>query len=104
MLPCPAGQAAPEGSMKAAPTREAWPAQKGGMMNTAPQRLGPYQLHKRLARGGMGEVWKAFDPHLRRYVAIKLLLADLRNDPDFVTRFGREAQLVASLRHPNIVP
>jgi eukaryotic-like serine/threonine-protein kinase len=74
------------------------------MMNTAPQRLGPYELHKRLARGGMGEVWKAFDPHLRRYVAIKLLLADLRNDPDFVTRFGREAQLVASLRHPNIVP
>jgi len=51
----------------------------------------------------MGEVWKAFDTQLERYVAVKLLRADLQSDPDFVTRFEREAVLVAALRHPNIV-
>ena len=66
-------------------------------------RLGKYELLERLGRGGMGEVWKAHDTQLRRYVAIKLLHADLQANPDFVTHFMREAQLVASLRHPNIV-
>lgn len=72
-------------------------------MNTGPQRLGKYELHTHLARGGMGEVWKAFDTELRRYVAIKLLHADLQSDPNFTTRFEHEAQLIASLHHPNIV-
>ena len=67
------------------------------------ERLGKYELLERLGRGGMGEVWKARDTQLRRYVAIKLLHADLQANPDFVTHFMREAQLVASLRHPNIV-
>lgn len=67
------------------------------------ERLGKYELLERLGRGGMGEVWKARDTELRRYVAIKLLHADLQANPDFVTHFMREAQLVASLRHPNIV-
>jgi serine/threonine protein kinase len=67
------------------------------------ERLGKYELLERLGRGGMGEVWKARDTQLRRYVAIKLLHADLEANPDFVTHFMREAQLVASLRHPNIV-
>jgi serine/threonine protein kinase len=51
----------------------------------------------------MAEVWKAFDPQLRRHVAIKLMLTELREDPDFLVRFEREARLVASLDHPNIV-
>lgn len=51
----------------------------------------------------MAEVWKAFDPRLKRYVAIKYLHANLRDDPSFATRFIREAQAVASLRHPNII-
>ncbi|MBV9231490.1 MAG: serine/threonine protein kinase, partial [Chloroflexi bacterium] len=68
-----------------------------------PQQLGKYILYERLGRGGMAEVWKALDTQLRRYVAIKILRADLRNDPQFSTRFLREAQVVASLRHPNIV-
>src|SRR5215467_2005926 len=72
-------------------------------MREKPQYLGKYELQERLGRGGMGEVWKAFDPQLRRYVAIKVLNADLRAEPDFVARFTREAQLVASLHHPNIV-
>jgi len=67
------------------------------------EQLGKYELLERLGRGGMGEVWKARDTELRRYVAIKLLHADLQANPDFVTHFMREAQLVASLRHSNIV-
>jgi len=51
----------------------------------------------------MAEVWKAFDTQLQRFVAIKLLHANLQADPDFITRFTREAQMVAVLRHPNIV-
>ena len=70
---------------------------------TTSQRLGKYELQERLGRGGMGEVWKAHDTQLRRYVAIKLLLADLQTNPNFVTHFTREAQFVASLHHPNIV-
>jgi eukaryotic-like serine/threonine-protein kinase len=72
-------------------------------MRIEPRNLGKYELQERLGRGGMGEVWKAFDPQLRRYVAIKVLNADLREEPDFVARFTHEAQLVASLHHPNIV-
>jgi serine/threonine protein kinase len=51
----------------------------------------------------MGEVWKARDTQLQRYVAIKLMHADLQGSPDFVAHFTREARLVAALRHPNIV-
>ena len=69
----------------------------------APQQLGKYQLHERLGRGGTSDVWKALDTQLQRYVAIKILSADLRSDPQFSTRFLREAQGIASLHHPNIV-
>ena len=72
-------------------------------MSTDIQQLGKYELRERLGQGGMAEVWKAYDKQLRRYVAIKLLHADLRTDPDFMNRFVREARVVASLHHPNIV-
>src|SRR5579884_3119621 len=72
-------------------------------MSTEPRRLGKYELRERLARGGQGEVWKAFDPQLRRYVAIKQLHANLQSDPGFVSRFEREARFIAALHHPNIV-
>ncbi len=72
-------------------------------MSTLPQQLGKYELRERLGRGGMAEVWKAYDNQLRRFVAIKILHADLQNDPSFITRFEREAQVIASLHHPNIV-
>ncbi|GAC1349591.1 MAG: hypothetical protein NVS4B7_09320 [Ktedonobacteraceae bacterium] len=72
-------------------------------MSMAPRRLGKYELQQLLGRGGMAEVWKALDTQLQRYVAIKLLHANLQTDPDFVTRFTREAQIIAALRHPNIV-
>ncbi len=66
------------------------------------ERFGKYELRESLGHGGMGEVWKAFDTQLHRYVAIKVLHAD-RQNPDFVAQFMHEARLVASLRHPNIV-
>jgi serine/threonine protein kinase len=72
-------------------------------MSTNLRRLGKYELRERLGRGGMAEVWKAFDPQLKRFVAIKILHADLQADPSFVARFEREAQAIASLHHPNIV-
>src|SRR2546423_9650290 len=72
-------------------------------MSTSTQRLGKYELRERLGRGGMAEVWKALDTQLQRYVALKILHADLQNDPSFITRFEREAQVIASLHHPNIV-
>jgi len=72
-------------------------------MSMEPRRLGKYELRERLARGGQGEVWKAFDPQLRRYVAIKQLHANFQSDPDFTSRFEREGRFIASLHHPNIV-
>src|SRR5437763_6576532 len=72
-------------------------------MSTDLRRLGKYALQQRLGRGGMAEVWKALDTQLQRYVALKLLHADLQADPDFITRFERETRVVASLYHPNIV-
>jgi len=67
------------------------------------RRLGKYEFQERLGHGGMAEVWKARDTQLQRFVAIKLLHANLQADPEFVARFQREAQAIASLRHPNIV-
>jgi eukaryotic-like serine/threonine-protein kinase len=72
-------------------------------MSTHPQRLGKYELLEQLGYGGMAEVRKALDTHLQRLVAIKLLHANLKEDPHFIVRFEREAQLIASLHHPNIV-
>ena len=72
-------------------------------MSIEPRRLGKYELRERLARGGQGEVWKAFDLQLQRFVAIKQLNANLQDDPDFIARFEREARFIASLHHPNIV-
>ncbi len=73
------------------------------MSTTGPHRLDKYELRERLGRGGMAEVWKAFDTQLQRYVAIKILHADLQQDPSFISRFEREARLIASLHHSNIV-
>ncbi|GHO88943.1 protein kinase domain-containing protein [Dictyobacter formicarum] len=73
-------------------------------MNSAlPQRLDKYELIERLGHGGVAEVWKALDTQLQRYVAIKMLHPNLREDPHFIARFQREAQLIAALHHPNIV-
>ena len=63
-----------------------------------------YTIIDKIAEGGMGVVYKAKDPVLGRSVAIKLLSKDLLQDDEFLFRFEQEAQLVASLEHPYIVP
>src|SRR6187549_1197424 len=65
-------------------------------------RVGPYQVVGKLGEGGMGEVYKARDTKLNRDVAIKVLPESFALDADRVARFTREAQVLASLNHPNI--
>ncbi len=67
------------------------------------QSLGKYRILEPLGRGGMAQVYRAYHPQLDRYVAVKVLRSDLVEDDEFLTRFRREAQSVANLRHPNIV-
>ena len=64
--------------------------------------LGAYEILTLLGSGGMGEVYRARDTKLNRDVAIKVLLPAVANDPDRLARFSREAQVLASLNHPNI--
>src|SRR6188472_1823214 len=64
--------------------------------------LGPYQILEPLGRGGMGEVYRARDNKLGRDVAIKVLPEDHARDADRLARFQREAQVLASLNHPNV--
>jgi len=64
--------------------------------------MGPYEILLPLGAGGMGEVYRARDSKLNRDVAIKVLSAPLANDADYMARFQREAQILASLNHPNI--
>jgi len=72
------------------------------MTLTAGARLGPYEIQAPLGAGGMGEVYRARDTRLGRDVAIKVLPEALAADPERMARFEREAQLLASLNHPNI--
>src|SRR5215469_3365727 len=65
-------------------------------------KLGPYEIVGMLGAGGMGEVYRARDSRLKREVALKVLPQHLANDPQRMARFEREAQLLASLNHPNI--
>jgi beta-lactam-binding protein with PASTA domain/predicted Ser/Thr protein kinase len=62
-----------------------------------------YELHRKLARGGMSDVYLARDLLLDRPVAVKVLFPEYAKDPTFVERFRREAQAAANLNHPNIV-
>jgi Tol biopolymer transport system component len=65
-------------------------------------RLGPYEILSPLGAGGMGEVYRARDTKLGREVAIKVLSELFAADPERLARFSREAQVLASLNHPNI--
>src|SRR5580765_5369860 len=72
------------------------------MSLTSGQRFGPYEISAKLGEGGMGEVYRATDTSLKRDVAIKVLPAAFASDADRLTRFEREAQVLAQLHHPNI--
>ena len=66
-------------------------------------RLGKYEIQAEIGRGGMGAVYKGYDPLLDRYVAVKVLAPHLVWEKEFVERFLREARAAARLKHPNIV-
>src|SRR5258706_9004245 len=68
------------------------------------ETVGPYRITDRLGQGGMATVFRAYHPNLDRYVAIKVLHPSFKEDSSFLVRFQREAQIVAKLEHPNIVP
>src|SRR3954463_2022725 len=65
-------------------------------------RFGPYEVTAPLGEGGMGVVFRGRDSRLQRDVALKLLPENFASDPDRLARFQREAQVLASLNHPNI--
>jgi serine/threonine protein kinase/dipeptidyl aminopeptidase/acylaminoacyl peptidase len=72
------------------------------MAMTAGAQLGSYEILALLGVGGMGEVYRAHDTKLNREVALKVLPSEFASDPERMGRFKREAQLLASLNHPNI--
>src|SRR5678815_1023063 len=74
-----------------------------GRPNTPlPETISRFHIQEVLGRGGMGEVYKAFDPTLQRTVAVKTVRPDI-DRPEYLDRMMREAQACARLSHPNIV-
>src|SRR4051794_21309829 len=67
------------------------------------QAIGHYRIESKLGEGGMGVVYRAFDTHLDRPVAIKILRPDAIASPDRKRRFTQEAKSASALNHPNIV-
>src|SRR5437867_3304247 len=68
-----------------------------------PTKIGKYEILEKIGRGGMGHVYRALDPLLKREVALKTMLKELSADEELRARFTREAQSAGGLRHPNIV-
>jgi hypothetical protein len=68
------------------------------------QTLGQYRILEQIGQGGMATVYKAYQPALDRYVAVKVLPPYFAHEPGFAMRFTREAKAIAKLNHPNILP
>ncbi len=68
------------------------------------QKFGRYEIKAEIGRGGMATVYHAYDPRFEREVALKVLPREMLHDPQFRTRFEREAKTIAMLEHPAIVP
>jgi serine/threonine protein kinase len=68
------------------------------------QMLGPYRIINQVGKGGMANVYKAYQPSVDRYVAIKVLPSQLAESKEFATRFHQEARIIAMLEHPHILP
>ncbi len=73
-------------------------------MDAPLKQIKGYEIRERIGAGGFGAVYKAYQTTIGREVAIKVILPDRANQPDFIRRFESEAQLVARLEHPHIVP
>ncbi len=68
------------------------------------QMLGTYRIINQVGRGGMATVYKAYQPSVDRYVAVKVLPSQLAESREFATRFQQEARIIARLEHPHILP
>ena len=68
------------------------------------RQVGNYRLESLLGAGGMGDVYKAYDTHRDRYVALKLLPEALSSDQEYLARFRRESNVAARLRDPHVIP
>jgi serine/threonine-protein kinase len=89
--------------LRSGPDEEATGPAPSRSASAVPARVGRYQIERLVGRGGMGRVYKAFDPSLRRVVAVKLLNDSLAADPTARSRFLREARAVASITHDHVV-
>ena len=76
----------------------------GGAVLMTLRQVGNYRLETSLGVGGMGEVYKAYDTHRNRYVALKLLLETYSDDREYLQRFQRESNVAARLRDPHVIP
>ena len=94
----PAGEVAPDGTKVVPPKPEPPP-----LLEEIARHFPQLQILECLGRGGMGVVYKARQPRLDRFVALKILAREKEKDPRFAERFTREAQALAKLNHPNIV-
>ncbi|HUJ62521.1 MAG TPA: protein kinase, partial [Kofleriaceae bacterium] len=74
-----------------------------GRSDDGPRTVGRYQLDRRIAAGGMGEVWAAWDPQLERQIAVKLVRPERADDGRERERLLREARALAKLTHPNVL-
>src|SRR5262245_38142974 len=84
---------------EAPPTGQAHPA----VHVTTGSRLGGYEIIEQLAQGGMGQIFKALDVALQRFVALKVVIRTA-HEPDEAERLRRAAEAVAGLQHPHIIP
>ena len=75
----------------------------GSRLEMIGRTLGHYRIESKIGAGGMGVVYRAFDTHLDRWVAIKVLRPDLTISPERKRRFVQEAKAASALNHPNII-
>ena len=74
------------------------------MLDLIGVELGEYRINSLLGAGGMGAVYKAYDPTVNRFVAVKVMQQHFSQDPDFRQRFDQEAMVIARVEHPHILP